>query len=332
MARGGDGPGDAVAFSQPPGNAHRDGVVTPHLETCKASLEAIEADRGSAPGTGHGDCLMAFPATEFRVRLLNCFEVLVNSRAIPIKIGAQRLVIFLALFNQALPRSYVAGVLWPDVATDRASANLRASIWRIPSPCRSFVDLKARHVGLAPGVSVDYLEAKALAHRLLDCQQSRDADLSRHARSELSSELLPSWYEEWVLVERERFLQLRVHALEAQCERLTVLGRYGEAIDAGLAAVCAEPLRESSHRVLIKAHLAEGNSAEARRQYELCRRVLHDELGVEPSDGLRNLATATSGARRFGADRRRRDTVHAHRSGALPDQAGQQLLYVNGRA
>ena len=64
--------------------------------------------------------------------------------------------------------------------------------------------------------------------------------------------MLPACYDDWVLVQRDRFRQLRLHALEALCERLTASGRYGEAIDAGLAAVCAEPLRESSHRVLIR--------------------------------------------------------------------------------
>jgi DNA-binding SARP family transcriptional activator len=92
-----------------------------------------------------------------------------------------------------------------------------------------------------------------------------------------------------VLVERERFHQLRLHALEALCDRLITAGRYGEAIDAGLAVVAAEPLRESAHRALIKAHLAEGNHGEAYRQYQLCREILRDELGVEPSNALRAL-------------------------------------------
>jgi DNA-binding SARP family transcriptional activator len=69
------------------------------------------------------------------------------------------------------------------------------------------------------------------------------------------------------------------------------VGRYGEAVDAGLAAVCAEPLRESAHRVLIRTHMAEGNHAEAGRQYELCRRLLRHEVGVEPSPQLRELVS-----------------------------------------
>ena len=232
---------------------------------------------------------MTVSASGFQVRILNGFELSVMGRVVLIKAGPQRLITFLTLYDRPHPRSYVAGILWPNVVSDRANANLRASIWRLPPQCRLLIELADRYIRLADGVTVDYLDAKALAHRLLDDPESRDADLSRGARLELSSELLPACYDEWVLIERERFRQLRVHALEVQCERLTRVGRYAEAIDAGFAAVCAEPLRESSHRVLISAHLAEGNTSEARRQYALFRQVLGNELGIEPSDDLRNL-------------------------------------------
>lgn len=235
---------------------------------------------------------MTFSSCDFHIRMLNGFELSAQGRAVPLKSGLQRLVIFLALYRRPLPRSYVAGALWPDVPADRASANLRSSIWRMPPHCRPLIDLQAQLISLAAGVTVDYLDAIALAHRLLDHAGISEADLSRRARSELSSELLPACYDEWVLIERERFRQLRVHALETQCEQLTTFGRYGEAIDAGMAAVCVEPLRESSHRVLIRAHLAEGNITEARRQFKLYRRVLRDELGVEPSSSLRSLTVA----------------------------------------
>ncbi len=73
------------------------------------------------------------------------------------------------------------------------------------------------------------------------------------------------------------------------CERLTTARRYGEAVEAGLAAVRAEPLRESAHQVLVKVHLAEGNRFEATRQYQNRRRLLQSELGLEPSPGLTEL-------------------------------------------
>ena len=53
---------------------------------------------------------------------------------------------------------------------ERASANLRASIWRVPSACRAMIGLSAQHIKLAAGVTVDFLGAVArarAAHRPL---------------------------------------------------------------------------------------------------------------------------------------------------------------------
>ena len=89
-----------------------------------------------------------------------------------------------------------------------------------------------------------------------------------------------------MLIERERLRQLRVHALERIAERATSAGRYGYAIDTALTAIAADPLRESAHRVLIKAYLAEGNTGAGMRQYrEYCRRA-RKELGLGPSPQL----------------------------------------------
>jgi DNA-binding SARP family transcriptional activator len=96
-------------------------------------------------------------------------------------------------------------------------------------------------------------------------------------------DLLPDWYDDWVIIERERLRQLRIHALEVLCQRLTALERYPEAIDAGLAAVRAEPLRESAHLSLMRAHAAEGNWCEVLRAYDRLSQLLWNELGVEPS-------------------------------------------------
>jgi len=65
--------------------------------------------------------------------------------------------------------------------------------------------------------------------------------------------------------------------------------RLEEALEVGLAAVAAEPLRESAHRAVVSVHLAEGNTAEAIRQYRLCRRLLKEQLGVEPSPRMHQL-------------------------------------------
>jgi DNA-binding SARP family transcriptional activator len=102
-------------------------------------------------------------------------------------------------------------------------------------------------------------------------------------------ELLPGWCEDWVVIERERFRQLRLHALDALCVTYSDSGAYYSAIEAGMASVEVDPLRESAHRSLIGAHLMEGNRFEALRQYQNLRHLLATELGVEPSPKTQRL-------------------------------------------
>jgi DNA-binding SARP family transcriptional activator len=60
-------------------------------------------------------------------------------------------------------------------------------------------------------------------------------------------------------------------------------------MEVGLASIAGEPLRESAHRAVIRIHLAEGNKAEAFRQYRLYRTLLHDQLGLSPSAQMEEL-------------------------------------------
>ncbi len=223
------------------------------------------------------------------LRLLKGFALLVGDKRVTLSSSAQRLLAFLALQDRPRTRTYVARTLWPEATTARANANLRSSLWRALRTGHHVIDASAHEMALANNITVDIHDAVARAHRLLDKTCLCDDILDRETRDDLSADLLPEWSDnEWVLIEQEQYHQLRLYALEAMAKRLTTAGRLGEAVAAGLTAVRAEPLRESAHRVLIDAHLAAGNRGAAQHQYEQCRRVLLDELGLEPSDSLRH--------------------------------------------
>ena len=74
-------------------------------------------------------------------------------------------------------------------------------------------------------------------------------------------------------------------------EQLGRLGRHVAAVQAALAAVTLEPLRETAHAALIRAHLAGGNRWEALRQFRRCQDLLAAGLSVEPSEEIRQLIT-----------------------------------------
>jgi DNA-binding SARP family transcriptional activator len=215
------------------------------------------------------------------VDLLGSFELRHDGRLVPVPLSAQRLLAFLALRGGVLKRVYVAGMLWVEKSQDAANANLRTTLWRLRRVPYRLIDATATHLSLAGEVVIDIHEVAAIAGRVRNNpSDSREEDLDRIM---LAGEVLPDWYDDWVLIERERVKQLRLHALETLSVMLTREGRYGKAIEAGLVAVADEPLRESAHRAVMCAHLAEGNPSEALRQYELCRRLLGEQLGFEPS-------------------------------------------------
>ena len=216
-----------------------------------------------------------------RVRLLRGFGLTRDGVPLDVPLSGQRLIAFLALRGCSLLRTYVASSLWLDCDEARSGANLRSAIWRVRVVDPRLLEAGADRIALGRAVWVDLRESDNLAHRVLnDIGAACEAPVGEH---DLAGDVLPDWYEEWVVFERERFRQLRLHALEALCRHLTAMRLYARAIAAGVAAVQGEPYRESAHRVLIEAHLAEGNRGEAVRQFTRYCRVLSEELQLEPA-------------------------------------------------
>lgn len=229
-----------------------------------------------------------------RLSLLGGFEATFDGRLLPLPQSAERVVAFLALNDRPLSRAYVSGTLWPETTDERAGANLRSALWRLRRVGDPLVETTGTHLRLGRAVVVDVREVSRLMRKLMD----RAATPRVRSLGAIfgSADLLPGWYEDWVLAERERLRQLRLRTLQTLCERYTALGRFGAAVDAGLAAVNEEPLRESAHRALIRAHLAEGNVAEALHQYRRYRHLLFEELGLKPSPEMQDLIGAVGGA------------------------------------
>jgi DNA-binding SARP family transcriptional activator len=192
--------------------------------------------------------------------------------------AVQRLTALLALQGPR-DRAWITGQLWPECHEQNAHGNLRSTLWRIKQQYPGLVETSDTTVALGSAVSVDVDELMRHARAILD-----DGVAPPGALAALSTgELLPGWYEDWVLQHRERLLQIQLHALERLAKLLARDGRYLEALQAGLLAIRLDPLRESAHRVVARVHLAEGNFGEAIRQFEWCRRLLADEFGISPS-------------------------------------------------
>jgi DNA-binding SARP family transcriptional activator len=206
--------------------------------------------------------------------------------------GGTRLLAYLALNRGPNNRGHVAAALWPDVEDGRAAGNLRSALWRLNATLETPIVTADKHaLALVDTVDVDVHLIGQWAARLISGRvQPTDVALVSWDVERLV--LLPGWYDDWVLLERERLRQRLLHGLECLSRQLSSAGRHAEAVETALAVVSAEPLRESAQRVLVEAHLAEGNRCEALRRFEEHRALVRQELGVEPSPDLAALVQA----------------------------------------
>lgn len=230
------------------------------------------------------------------LRLLSRFSLEVYGQPGPVWNRAERVLVLLAIRGGTARRAAIAGTLWPETTSERSLSSLRTALWSLNRLHLPLVHAGPSTLSLVEDVQVDLHVAVARAQELID---------NRHPRSELPEtlrllrqDLLCDWSEDWITIEQERFRQLRLHGLEALSELLTRSGRHAQAVDVGLEAMACDPLRESAHRLLMSAYLAEGNRKEAINQFHLCARLLRDELGLNPSAEMTGLlwqATSPAG-------------------------------------
>jgi SARP family transcriptional regulator, regulator of embCAB operon len=246
----------------------------------------------------------------WELNLLGYWQLRLNGQPQDVGSRQQRLISALALLGSR-SRTFLSDLLWPDSPESQAAGNLRASVFRVSHQLPNLVQASPGSLALNPQVSVDVHRVRALMREIEagSTPSSMPIDAIDSLRS---ADLLPGWYEDWVLFEQERLRQQRLDALEALARRCLERGDTNSAKDAATAAIAIEPLRESAHLLLVRSHLAEGNRASATRVFHELRNRLRLELGISPGHAFNQLlqvdtsfgwpaSASRSGARARGA-------------------------------
>jgi len=220
------------------------------------------------------------------VQLLDWWDLHIDDRSNGLGRREQRLVALLALTGRR-SRLQLAGTLWPESSEHHAMSSLRAAVWHTRHEAPGLLSAHQSTLALAAHVTVDVAQLSGHATRVAASPESHDV---ADAVATLDvGELLPGWYDDWVLFERERFQHLRFRALEALARSSLAGGRPQEAALAARAALWIEPLHEGANLLLVRACLASGSTVEAVRHFHAYRRQLERDLGIRPSGTIAEL-------------------------------------------
>jgi DNA-binding SARP family transcriptional activator len=209
------------------------------------------------------------------------------------------LLAYLAFYPERVhSREALAGALWPDEGAEATRERFRHALSMLrrllepqETPAGSVLESDRLQVRLRPeAIVTDVAEFEACRRRARSAGSPGEQLRSlREAVETYRGELLPGFYEEWVLGERERFAQEYRDALSCAASSAAAAGDAALAIDFARRAVAADPLAEDAHRLLLRLYAAADRVPEAIRHFRDLERLLRDEVGGSPSQATRAL-------------------------------------------
>lgn len=198
--------------------------------------------------------------------------------------------------NRPIARAELVDLLWPAEAPASSDTALSAIVSKLRGILRTCGLKPATALASAAGcyelrlpgdVWVD-VEAAADAIHEAEAAMRADEPAAAYGPSAVAHHIarrpfFPGESGTWVDARRERLRGILLRALECRAAVYLWNSEHALAVEAAREVVALEPFRETGHQLLIRSLAAAGNTAEALRAYERCRRLIAEELGVDPS-------------------------------------------------
>ena len=201
---------------------------------------------------------------------------------------AQALLLYLAFSGKTCSRSALAGLLWGDMPEETARANLRLALTKLRKFVGDHLHIGWQEIAFNPDLpyrldAADFLRyaSQPEKHPVEQLQSALNLyrgdfldDFSLHQAPE---------FEAWALVERERLRQIAFKGWSYLASVYRQQGAYSESIEATRQVLALEPWHEEGYQQLMGLLVQSGQRSAALAQYEVCRHVLAEELGIAPS-------------------------------------------------
>jgi DNA-binding SARP family transcriptional activator/predicted ATPase len=220
---------------------------------------------------------------------LTCFgHPLIELDGVPVRLSGRKpvaLLAYLALTGRRHSREALAALLWPE--SPEALSNLRQSLWHLrQAGLEPWLSADREAVGLCAGFTFDVAAFDAAWHA------GRYADAIACYRAEVLAGFTlrdAPGFDEWLFHEADRRQQMAAQALAALVDACTANGAYDAGLDYARRWLALDPLHEPAHCALMRLYALAGQFSAAIRQYELCARVLAEELNSAPDPATQEL-------------------------------------------
>lgn len=229
-----------------------------------------------------------------QVRFLGQFDVRADGKrvVIPSRAGQSLFAFLLLTAGTRHRREKLAGQFWPDTLEESARGNLRRELWRVRKALAdqgssAAETLLAEEMTISFNVESEYWLDVAQLERNITSEDSLNERVNQV--SLYRGELLPGFYEDWVVLERERVQALFEGRLQELLQSLIADQRWAAVLEWGEHWIAHGQTPEPAYRALMLAYAARGDRAKVAGTFERCVQALQQELGVEPSGETREL-------------------------------------------
>lgn len=221
------------------------------------------------------------------IKLLGRFGVALDGRPVAIPSRPAQLLLAYLLLNAGAPqpREELADILWPDSSIDNARANLRHALWQLRSAINAPADPRAIYIVQGThDIAFNRQSAYTLDVELLERERPVwTTDALLEAAAAYGGELLPGFYESWIILERERLTVLFGRRMNWLLQRLIAERRWDDTLTWAERWIDLDEAPEPAYRAQMMAYAALGDVSRVVVAYRRCREALRVELGVEPS-------------------------------------------------
>ena len=199
------------------------------------------------------------------------------------------LLAYLAMSEGPQRRDDLATLLWGEMSDVDAKNNLRQAIANLRKALEPHLLITRETVELNPSTTL-FLDVTAFERGLQTLSAPAVRPL-QEATALYRGDFLAGFFvreapafEEWMLAQRARYRELALYALHTLTQLHLDAGTYDRAISDATRLLALDSWREETHRQLMLALARTGQRSAALAQYKRCRRLLQEELDVEPSD------------------------------------------------